>query len=476
MNGHILGLATLSATLLESVDGIADRHETAWRLGQRPRVEDYLGGQPEPGRSVLIHELLIAEIVWRLRLGEKPIRTEYQRRFKDHACLINAAFEVALRTSLESGEFKIRLSDESCEHQAVQPPDDTCRSPLIGDRFRVLRTHAEGGLGIVSIAFDEELSRNVALKEIQPQFAYRPEARDRFVLEAEITSKLEHPGVVPIHSLGRHADGRPYYAMRLIEGMNLKQEIAAFYAQSRHDSEMLSLAFHELLDRFRYVCEVLEYAHNRGYLHCDVKPQNIVLGRFGETFLVDWGLAKRLAQPEAQLATSSPHSPLEGEGAMQSCSMIGTPAYSSPEQANGDMDMLGPPSDVYGLGATLYHLLTGCAPFEGDVSKIAAEIRKGIFPTPRSIRRKIPRALEAVCLKAMSLRPEDRYPSARALVEEIERWQANEPTSAWREPWPLRTWRFMKRHRKWFGAAFVIASICTVLTCGAGTVWYVCYC
>src|SRR5262245_37200576 len=170
-------------------------------------------------------------------------------------------------------------------------------------RYVPLRPHARGGLGEVLVAEDTELHREVALKEIQARHADDPASRGRFLLEGEITGRLEHPGIVPVYGLGTHADGRPFYAMRFIKGDNLKQAIAQFHRRDqaapadqgpskRGGAEFASLEFRRLLRRFVDVCNAVAYAHSRGVLHRDLKPGNVMLGEFGETLVVDWGLAK----------------------------------------------------------------------------------------------------------------------------------------------------------------------------------------
>jgi eukaryotic-like serine/threonine-protein kinase len=170
----------------------------------------------------------------------------------------------------------------------------------VGQRFRILRLHAKGGLGVVSVAVDEELHRQVALKEIQEEHAHQPESRSRFLLEAEVTGGLEHPGIVPVYGLGHYADGRPFYAMRFVRGDSLKDAIDRFHqadVPGREAGERL-LALRQLLGRFLDVCQAVAYAHSRGVLHRDLKPGNIMLGNYGETLVVDWGLAKVVGRPE----------------------------------------------------------------------------------------------------------------------------------------------------------------------------------
>ncbi|HEV8060116.1 MAG TPA: serine/threonine-protein kinase [Gemmataceae bacterium] len=376
-------------------------------------------------------------------------------------------------------------------------------------RFRILRPHAKGGLGEVFVANDEELNREVALKEIQAQYAFQPEHRARFLMEAEITGSLEHPGIVPVYGLGSYADGRPYYAMRFIKGESLQEAIRQFHEKDevKRDAQERSLALRELLGRFVDVCQAIAYAHSRGVLHRDLKPGNVMLGNYGETLVVDWGLAKTLAlaplakddhaspaEPAALLGvaeaptllgeaqarktaavapgaaeTAVPATPVaerpitprfsnSKELATQMGQAIGTPAYMSPEQAAGRLDQLGPASDVYSLGATLYHLLTGRPPFEEpDMGLRLTLVQLGEFPRPRAIKPAVPAGLEAVCLRAMGLLPADRYGSAQELAAEVERWLADEPVHAYPEPWTVRSRRWLGRHRVATASAAVAA-------------------
>jgi eukaryotic-like serine/threonine-protein kinase len=220
-------------------------------------------------------------------------------------------------------------------------------------------------------------------------------------------------------------------------------------APLKTDSGRRSLELRKLLRRFLDVCNAIDYAHSRGVLHRDIKPANVIVGRYGETLVVDWGLAKPLGRsdPGSGDRTLVPSS---GSGSSETLagSALGTPAYMSPEQAEGDVDRLGPRSDVYSLGATLYCLLTGRPPYTGDDPEaILRAVQRGEFRPPCAIDPTIDAALEAVCLKAMALQPEERYGSPRALTEEVEKWMADEPVSAWREPLARRALRWARRNR-----------------------------
>jgi serine/threonine-protein kinase len=342
-------------------------------------------------------------------------------------------------------EAKIRTPRLDSEEDPVAVGEGTSS----GLRFAVLRPHAEGGLGKVSLARDRELNRDVALKEIKPRYADDVEARARFLCEAEVTGGLEHPGVVPVYGLGRFADGRPFYAMRFVQGDSLLEALDRFHTTDwKNKPGERALALRGLLRRFVDVCNAVAYAHSRGVLHRDLKPANALLGPYGETLLVDWGLAKVLkpyeispAPPEGVLRQTS------GDGvATQAGAVIGTPAYMAPEQAGGGP--VGPAADVYGLGATLYHLLTGRAPFGGAPAlDILMRVVKGRYRPAREVHASVPAALSAICQKAMALWPQDRYGSAKELAVEVERWLGDEPVLAYREPWSARLARWARRHR-----------------------------
>ncbi len=336
-----------------------------------------------------------------------------------------------------------------------------------GQRFRVLRPHARGGLGAVFVALDAELNREVALKQILDPHADDPTSRQRFLIEAEITGGLEHPGIVPVYGLGTYGDGRPYYAMRFIKGDSLKEAIEHFHADQALESDpgRRSLELRKLLRRFMDVCNAIDYAHSRGVLHRDVKPGNIIVGKHGETLVVDWGLAKPLGRVEPGRDTGERTlMPSSASGSAETLpgSALGTPAYMSPEQAGGELDRLGPRSDVYSLGATLYCLLTGRALFEGDdIGELLRKVQRGEFARPRQLDSSIDKALDVICLKAMATKLEDRYTSCRGLAEDLERWAADEPVSAWSEPWTRKLLRWLTRHRTGVtgAAAAVLAGV-----------------
>ncbi len=345
-----------------------------------------------------------------------------------------------------------------------------------GSRFHIIRPHAEGGLGRVYVAHDTELGRKVALKEIKPQFSDQAESRRRFVLEAEITGGLQHPGIVPVYGLGAYEDGRPFYAMQFIEGDSLQHAIARFHRRDKStDFTTRNQELRDLLGRLIDVCQAVAFAHSRGVLHRDLKPGNIMLGKYGETLVVDWGLAKSIDGDFSAIPLTDLPAPTEndvedhpiarGETAIEATragSALGTPHYMSPEQAAGRIEELGPTTDVYSLGATLYELLAGKPPFSAWTGVATLEqrlddVQQGRFPRIHEINRHVPRALEAICLKAMAQVPDQRYPSPLQLAADIEHWLADEPLSAQCEPVLGRMARWSRKHPSLLTGAMVLA-------------------
>jgi len=324
----------------------------------------------------------------------------------------------------------------------------------VSQRYLVLRSHAKGGMGLVSIAKDKEIDREVAFKELQEYCADDSNSRARFIQEAEITGQLEHPGVVPIYGLGAYPDGRPYYAMRFVQGESLGQQIAEFHETDlqHQDLSQGGLSFRALLGRFVDVCNAIAYAHSRGVLHRDLKPDNIMLGKFGETLVVDWGLAKAIGRKEDLISEEPLIKAASGEGstATRMGSATGTPAYMSPEQASGQLDRLSPASDVYSLGATLYCLLTGQAPIAGDsLTEVLRKAQLGEFQLPRLVNPRVPATMNSICCRAMSTQPADRYQSPLELAADIECWLSDEAVTAHQENLWEKSSRWFRRHRAW---------------------------
>ncbi len=355
-------------------------------------------------------------------------------------------------------------------------PASEKESGLENSRFRILSRYEQGGLGEVLIAHDRQLDREVAIKQIRPKWLENSEARERFIQEAEVTGRLEHPGIVPVYSMGTWDDGRPFYAMRFIQGTTLKRAIAQFRESTQHSARHARrLDLRGLLNRFVDVCNTIEYAHSRQILHRDIKPSNIMIGPYGETLVVDWGLAKRLDAPFSESMTAAfaaQNAKDSGSSQTQIGGAVGTPQYMSPEQAAGDLESIGIRTDVYLLGATLYQILTGVPPHEEEsVSKLIDRVKRGILTRPRDVDPDVPRPLEAICLKAMATKVSDRYPSAARLSADIECWLADQSVSAYRDPLAVRLGRWNRQHRTFAMSGAVATVLLTVGSVIGSMLW-----
>ena len=290
-------------------------------------------------------------------------------------------------------------------------------------RYEQITEHARGGLGRVVRAIDHRLRRTVAVKQL---LRHDEGHEQRFVREALITARLQHPGIVPVHEAGRWPNGEPYYVMKLVEGRTLKELIAS--AATLRDR----LA---LLPNVVAIADAIAYAHSERVIHRDVKPANVVVGSFGETVVVDWGLA--LASPGFAGARSGPEGtaePIDRREEQTDGAIVGTPAYMPPEQARGEA--VDERADVYALGAVLYELLAGAAPYsDSDTRDVLARVIAG---PPRPLSRRVPRELVGIVARAMARAREDRYPDARAFAEDLRRFQTGKLVRACTyPPWQL---------------------------------------
>lgn len=344
--------------------------------------------------------------------------------------------------------------------------------------YAILRRLGMGGLGSVWLARDQTLNRLVALKEVNERAAESPVALARFRREAEITGQLEHPNIVPVYQAGQDAKTQfPFYVMRFVGKKTLADAIADYHAR-RKAGLADKVELHRLLSAFLSVCQAVAFAHSRSVLHRDLKPENVALGNFGQVIVLDWGLAKRTDDAEWQdsiISGATSGSTVEQTIAGQ---VLGTPHYMSPEQATGRVDSMDERTDVYGLGAMLFAILTGYAPHEasqlGSAHSVrGAELYAAIVdnPTPRcrTTLADVPAPLDAICAKAMAAAPATRYPSAAALAEEIQLWMAGEPTSAYAEPWTSQLARLFRKHR---GATALLFALLLAIVLPLGFLGY----
>jgi serine/threonine-protein kinase len=324
-------------------------------------------------------------------------------------------------------------------------------------RYELARLYAVGGIGQVWLARDSDLGREVALKELRAEQRTNPRARARFVQEARVTGQLEHPSIVPVYELVDPKDGRePFYVMRFVQGRTLGQAARDYHAR-REKGEASRFELLALLDALIAACHAIGYAHSRGVIHRDLKGDNIVLGNFGEVMVLDWGLAKVVgAASESALDIE------EDQKLTEPGQVLGTPSYMAPEQAKGTPERVGPPADIYGLGAVLYQVLTGKAPFSGaNAVEVIFKVVQEAPERPRKLNPDVAPALEAICLKAMAKKIESRYESAEELAKDLQRWRADEPVLAYREPAGTRLSRWSRRRRPLARAAVLLLAVVT---------------
>jgi len=292
------------------------------------------------------------------------------------------------------------------------------------ERYDTRGVLGSGGMGEVLKVHDRLLRRDVAMKVLKGRMARHDILRKRFIEEAQATAQLAHPGIVPVHDMGELPDRRPYFIMREIEGRTLTDVIAEVHA-SIDGSELKSAwTFRRLIQAFHSVCETVAYAHSRGVLHRDLKPDNVLLGSFGEVMVADWGLAMvRDLESDKDWAPIDTIRGDDESGQTHAGHVLGTPDFMSPEQAHGERDAFGPPTDVWALGAILYVILTGSPPFTGDgVDQVLELVRTADVPAPSRPGFSAPPELVETCLRAMSRKPTHRFADARLMAVAIDSW------------------------------------------------------
>lgn len=484
------------------LDRQCDRFEQEFRAGREPRIEDYVAQSPVPRREALLHELLAVELELRRRRGEALRLESYRERFPDAGAVLDELAGLTVPLTPAHGAAPGGVEFASRPPLAAPLERDSPDAAVTSARYEGLRQFRRGGLGALYRGRDEALQREAVVKFMNEPCASDPALVAQFLIEAEITGRLDHPGIVPVYGIGRDSRGRPFYVMRLIHGRELKEAIREYHgldpdhgaapspsvgsaggsaigsksgipqdgeggsnrlnSRDRRRNRPLFL----LLEHLVRACNTVAYAHHVGILHCDIKPANIMIGKYGETFVVDWGLAASFERTSTfwapNEATMRPRSALkDGSDGRRG----GTYGYVSPEQLSADA-AVGPASDIYSLGATLYEVLAGKPPFDGRSHDVREQIRLGKFLSPRALHPDICPRLEAICLKALHLDPARRYPTAKALAEDLENWMHDEEILALPDRRLDRLARFGRRHR---GAT--AALLVALLTAGASLAW-----
>jgi tetratricopeptide (TPR) repeat protein len=423
----------------EALDSVLEAFEQAWRSGPPP-LADYL---PPPGSSARLAALVglaRIDLERRLEAGEAArVEALYLRPYPElesdaGAVLGLIRLEWELRRRVEPGLSAQELFDRfptlrgelerlltpapSTVPGMVLAPVQSSALPEVPG-CSVLGELGRGGMGVVYRGRDPVLGRELAVKVLGDRCAGDPDLAERFVAEAQVAGQLQHPGVVPVHALGRLPDGRPFFTMKLVKGRTLA-ELLAERLSPGHDLPRFVAVFES-------VCQAVAYAHSRGVIHRDLKPDNVMVGAFGEVQLMDWGLAKVLDRRERQRPEEQPGTHIQTvrsaggpDGARTG--WAGTPAFAAPEQARGEMDLVGPPADVFGLGAILCVVLTGEAPFAAKDAREALRLAMagnlaGAFARLDGCGADA--ELVALCKDCLAAQPERRPKDAGAVAQRV---------------------------------------------------------
>ena len=288
------------------------------------------------------------------------------------------------------------------------------------ERLQIESRAASGGMGTIDVAVDRALDRRIAVKTLHTHLRSNDAAVRMFLREARLTGLLDHPHIVPVYDIGERNGEQLYFSMKLVEGQTLSDVIRAI-PRGPLDTSVL----YGLLDVLTKVCDALAFAHSRGVLHCDIKPANIMVGEFGQVYLMDWGIARLVSSEAAPASSPGPRATPAPHASATDHSIIGTPCYMSPEQARGDRDKLDARSDVFLLGSVLYELITRRPPYaSSDRTETLSLAANGSFPAPRKIAKDggVAPELERIVLRAMAKNPDARYPSVVALRDDLLRF------------------------------------------------------
>ena len=349
------------------INRICDEFESNLKMGLPADIDQVLDSvRGESTSEYVVEELFVELVTLQLAYSDDPDSTvmELKSKYPERSSVIEF---VKSQSSLNSNSRAYANDTKSGEWNFSLPPARTI--DRLGSRFENLEYLASGGLGDVYTGYDNSVKRRVAIKLLKSNLVSKPNARRRFLNEAAITGGLEHPGIVPIYDSGISEDGRPYCAMRLFRGRTMKEHIKELH--SRRNDPDFSQQQRSLIRSLADISKAVSYAHDNEVIHRDLKPANIMLGDYGESIVIDWGLARKGSEPQDAESDEEAMS-INGSSWSESDSrltrtgaVLGTPGYMSPEQASGNSSSVGVPADIYSLGAVLYTIITGVNPKAG---------------------------------------------------------------------------------------------------------------
>lgn len=405
----------LPSQLLSQIDQQCDAYESAFRSGSPRSIEEFIDSAEQELKEPLFTELLGLEIELLVRSGKTPDETEYKEHYPALSDIVEQEFKELNEWLAAQDESNPNLQSNLAETRSLEDSlPDTEKLPQsfveqqieLPARYEQIRQLGKGGMGVVILARDCELNRQVAIKFPQSALLSDPRAVERFRAEAQAMAQIRHPQVCPIYDIGE-VEGQPYLAMAWIEGNTLSHLL----------SEKGAFEPAEAVRIVRKIALGVQEIHKQGLLHRDLKPANVILQPSGEPVVTDFGLVRELTESNSSLTNS-------GE-------VLGSPLYMAPEQANGNRQEISERTDVYALGVTLYQMISGQPPFSGSTMEVIGQLVSGKQPTPLGQLVAVDRSLEKICHKAMSFQSKHRFGSVHELEAALANWSPASTPQRW---------------------------------------------